>query len=467
VYRLRPCSFFLTFLFLAAACSSTDTGTIQILITDPDTFSASPAVTTLTVYALDTTGDPPTKLASAPVSAATIDLGPQSESSIDAIQVTGTDANGIERVSGTSLPVQFAELVGSTLPVFVQRVGDVVPVPGGPLSDSRQSPVLAVFQGEYLFIGGGSDASIATTSQIYDFWQFAPLVAPPALPRVPLSVAFVGTVAWLFNASGSATYFDFSDNAASDVTPLTGGSFTFADVAGGATVIADDGTEFIVGGTRTTSASSAVLEINPNDTSNASYPFGNASWLSLTMPRLGAAATWVKGFGLVVAGGSASASGVEVFALPSTSGAAASVPALGKALPYPPDVSVGAGATTLTTSTVLLAGGITPSFQDAGARTIDLGCTSACTPAVWEPALPEPITSAVAFTLTPASAFVVGNEPFSGVTHAFLLTTASATEIPTQVPHKNATATLSPVGSVVIVGGASEIESFVPSPASP
>ena len=38
----------------------------------------------------------------------------------------------------------------------------------------------------------------------------------------------------------------------------------------------------------------------------------------------------------------------------------------------------------------------------------------------------------------------------------------SATEVPTRTPHKNATAVWSPVGSVVLFGGANSIESFVP-----
>jgi len=451
----------------AAACSSTGSGTIQLLITDPGTFSAPPPVTRLTVSALDTAGGPPTTLATASLPATTIDLGLQNESNVDAIEITGTDANGIERVFGASLPFQYGQLTGLTLPIFVQRVGQLATMPGGKLSDSRQAPAVGVFEGEYLFVGGGSDASLASTSQIYDFAQFAPLPQPPSLPRAPLSIAFVGTVGWLIDASGSATYFDFSSSTAAAVAPLAGGSF--ADVAGGATVIADDGTEFVVGATRTGTQTSTVLEIDPNDTSNPAYPYGNARWLSLTEPRLGASATWVTGFGLVVAGGSASASGVEVFAVPQTgtTGATGPVATRATALPYPPDPSAGAGATTLTTNTVLLAGGITPSLQDAGARTIDLGCSSMCAPTPWQASLPVPVVSAQVFTLSPTSGFVIGNEPLSGTTHAFVLTAAAATEIPTAIPHTNATATWSPVGSILLVGGADDIESFVPSPPSP
>jgi hypothetical protein len=467
-------------LCLAAACSSTDNGTVQILITDPATFTAPPAVTTLTVLAVDTTGDAPTTLvANAPLSATTIDLGSQNENNVDSIEVTGA-ANGVEVVGGSTLPVQLGELAGLSLPIFVQRLGQLValpPVAPAPQPDARQAPVVAEFEGQYLFIGGGTDASLATTSELYDFSQFALLPQPPTLvtasnaPLAPVSVAFVGTVALLIDQSGAATYFDFSGtNPPTVVMPPVGDS-SFGDVAGGATVIADDGTEFIVGATRTsgTEGTSSVLEINPNDTSNANYPNGNMSWLSLTASRQGASATWVTGFGLVVAGGSSTASGAELLALPPSTSTSTTTTtptvANGKELPFSPDPSIGAGAASLGGSTVLLAGGVTPALQDAGVRQIDIGCTSACPVTTWVPALPEPIMSAQAFALPSGGppGFVVGNEPFTGVTHAFLLTTTTATEVKTKVTHTNATATLSPVGSIVVVGGANDIESFLPS----
>ncbi|MGO9833052.1 MAG: hypothetical protein ACLP1X_02420 [Polyangiaceae bacterium] len=456
---------------LAAACSSTDSGTIQILITNADTFTGPPAVTTLSVIAIDTAGDPPTTLKTAALPATTIDLGLQNENEIAALQITGADANGVELISGASLPVEFGGLAGISLPIFVQRLGQLVPLPPGTQGDSRPAPTIAEFQGQYLFIGGGSDTSLAPTTQIYDFSQFALLPQPPTLPLAPVSSAFVGTVALLIDASGAAIYFDFASNTPTTVTPPAGASFS--DVAGGETVISDLGTEFIVGATRT-SCSSTVLEINPNDTSNSNYPNGNLTWLFLTEPRCGAAAAWASGFGLVVAAGSDTGSGAELLALPPTTSTSSTTTtgdvSNGKGLPFPPDASVGAGATSLGGSSVLLAGGIAPvaggdplAFQDAGVRMIDIGCPGApCPITTWETSLPEPIMSAQAFELSAASAFVVGNEPFSGATHAFVLTTTTATEVPMTPPHTNATATLSPVGSIVVVGGANDIQSFLP-----
>ena len=99
----------------------------------------------------------------------------------------------------------------------------------GPLSVSRPAPVLSLLQGQYLFVAGGSDSSVAETTQIYDFGQYAPLPSPPTMPRVPQSISLVGTVALLVDEG--ATYFDLSAAQYVDVTAPTGGSF--ADVAGG------------------------------------------------------------------------------------------------------------------------------------------------------------------------------------------------------------------------------------------
>jgi hypothetical protein len=123
--------------------------------------------------------------------------------------------------------------------------------------------------------------------------------------------------------------------------------------------------------------------------------------------------------------------------------------------------------TALDSQHVLLAGGTLPSGADAGVRALDLGCAQGCGAApetqVWS-ALPEPLTAVSVFTISPATAFMVGSEVGTGLTHTFSLTTATATEVPTKVPHMNAAATLSPVGSVVLFGGADEIESFIPTP---
>jgi hypothetical protein len=439
---------------LLAACSSSASGTLQLVTGgESDTFTRSPAPSTLRVDAIDSSGQV-TTLATAHLPTATIDLGTQDENAVATLEISGLDDSGTRLVYGASIPLQYGALDGVTVPIFVQRTGELARMPG-PLPDSRQAPALSSVQGQYLFVGGGNDPALAQQTQFYDFGQLAPFSSPPTLPRRPQSIAFVGTIALIVDDNGG-TYFDFSANAAYTLQTPAGGSF--ADIAGGDTVVANDGTEYIVGATRTTGpATASVLIINPNDAStSATQPTGKLTWASLSAPRFGASATWVTGRGLVVAGGSTSAPGVEVLAaLPNTKGAP---------LAYPPDASMGAGATTLDTQHVLLAGGLGVGGQDAGARSIDLACTAACTPAVWS-ALPVPIGTAQAFSLDAANAVVVGSEagPSNrGLTHVFRLTSTAAKELPTKVPHYNARALLSPLGTMLVVGGASEIESFAP-----
>jgi hypothetical protein len=454
-------------LVVVCACSSTDSGTIQLTTCgETDTFSQSPQPTKLVVSVVDQNGDPPTQLASVFLPTDSIDLGNQSETAAGTIVVEATDSNANELVYGQSLALEYGALANSTLSVFVQRTNQWARLCNPP-SDTRSAPTLAIFSGEFLFVGGGSDPTLAQTTQLYDFAALAPLSAPPGLPRVPMSMPVSGTVALLIDTQG-ATYYDFSQDAqTTDVTAPMGNGFTFADVAGGEVVYELDTSGnvtmvFVVGATRTTGGpTKAVLQINPNDTSNSSYVTGNLSWATLTDYRLGATATWVPGRGLVITGGSATAGGVEVIP-PSTNGTVN-----GTVLVTTPDPSMGAGAVGLYNDTqdLLVVGGITPTGQDAGIRKINLGDPTAA-PTSWG-SLPIPLTSATAFSFASGGqyqAVVVGNELASGLTHAYLLNSTGAKEVPTKVPHINARAIQSPIDSIVIVGGSpgGEIESFYP-----
>jgi hypothetical protein len=445
---------------LLAACSSSPSGTLQLVTGgETDTFTRSPAPTSIRVLAVDSTGNT-TTLATSSLPATTVDLGNLDENTVSVIVVQGLDASGKVLVYGQSIPIQYGTLESSKLPVFVQRTGELARLPSA-LSDSRQTPVLSPVQGQYLFVGGGSDSSVATTTSLFDFASLAPLTPTPMMPFAPSTAAFAGPYAMLVGpaSANSATYFDFTSNSTVALTAPSGGSF--ADIAGGQVVIGDSGVEYIVGATRTTGMPTAtVLVINTADASNAQYITGNLTWAALSAPRLGASASWVSKRGLVVTGGSATAPGVEVLApLPATKGTP---------LTYPPDPSVGAASAYLPTQNLLLVAGGLDSGQGAGVRAIDPACASSCMPQTWVPSLPVPIGNAQAFSFVasassanPASGIVVGDDAM-GVTHAFLLTSTAATEVPTKVPHKNARTTISPLGSILVVGGASEIESFYP-----
>lgn len=438
-------------------CHSADTGTIQ-LITDEEagTFSESPVPTELQVVAIES-ADASTVLATAQLPTSTIDLGQLSETApVVSLNITGYDAAHDRRVFGACLPVQYDALAGQTIPIFVQRTGEFARLPG-PLTDSRQAPVLAVLQGEDLLVAGGSDPSLATTTQLFDFGPFTAFAAPPALPGVPESIAFTyGTVAWVINSTASY-YYDFSGTyATSSLTAPANGSF--ADVAGGATIFDENGAQYIVGATRTTGGRTAmVLKVDPNDFSDTSYPFGNAKWFTLKTSRLGAGATWVVGKGLVVVGGNTSATDPGVEIVDETFDA--STP-----FPSPADESYGLGAATLDGSHVLVAGGVSPSKQDPGVREIDLGCapsmSQTCT-TTWA-TFPFAIDSAQTFAFTATDGLVVGSQVGTRNTYVFRLSPTSATEVLTKEPHVDARAVWSPVGSIVLFGGGNQLESFTP-----
>jgi hypothetical protein len=423
-----------------ASCAPTPSGTIELVTGgEPDALTRAPAPTALQVVAVDAKGNA-TTLATAALPTDSIDLGERDETLVAAVQVSGLDANGKRLVYGEALPVELGALDGLTLDVFIQRTGELARMPS-PLSDGRQAPTLGIMVGRYIFVGGGSDPSLATSTQLYDLATFQALSAPPTLPRTPLSIVFDSTYGMLIDASGATSY-DFSDSTSKDLPAPAGGSW--ADVAGGTTLTAADGTSYVVGATRTTGNPTAtVLRVDPN---------GNVSFLPLLTARLGAAAAWVEGRGLVVAGGGGGGAGVEILGAAATSATA---------LPYPTDIVTGAGAAALDSQHVLLAGGTSAAGDDAGTRVIDLGCAASCTAAPWTGSLAPALVRSDAFATKAGDALVVGSDA-TGATHVYRLTPTSATELPLKVARQNARALELPTGAIAIVGGAGEIESFFP-----
>jgi len=417
-------------------------------------FTASPQPTTLTVIALDSNNNA-TTLATASLPTSTIDLGQQDESNVATLAVEGTDSSGAQVVFGASLPIQYGAIAGATLPIFVQRTSEWARLPSPP-NDARLSPTMAVIGERFLVIGAGAGPSDPLSTQIYDFASLSPLDSPPPLPRVPLSMPVVGTVALIIDGTGG-TYYDFSQGTGGDTTPPMG--YAFGDVAGGQVVYdTTDAYIYVVGATRTSGApTAAVLLIDTNDSSNSNYPTGNLHWLSLDAPRLGATATFVSGRGLVVTGGSPTAPGVEIIGKTDTTGSG---------LPFPPDASVGASSSGFVHDAqhILVAGGLTPTGGDAGARKLDLSCGTNCGTMGTESwgSLPAPLGDSSTFVLPgDASALVVGNELHGGATHAFVVNSSGKpTEVQTKVAHSAARAMLSPTGTVLLFGGATEIESF-------
>jgi hypothetical protein len=446
---------------LPLACSSTtESGTLQLVTgQETDTYSQLPVPASLEVDSIDSSGNA-TQVATASLPANAVDLGSFDPTAAGIIQVSAftapADAGatvGNRVLAGQSIVVLFGDLSGATLPVFIQRTREMARLPNPP-SDSRALPVVGVIEGRYVVVTGGgaaTDGGLGATTMVYDLGSFSQVSPAITLPIIPTSMAFVGFVGWLVNDVGVYQY-DFSSGTSTSVTLPSGASFL--DIAGGATVSAPDGSQYIVGATRTTGApTQAVLALDSS---------GNPSWLTLADQRLGAAATWLPSLGLVVTGGSPTAPGAEVIAVASTTGAST-----GSTYAYPPDPSIGAGAAALDGTHVLVAGGtLQDGTTSAGVHLVDLSCTSACLPAPWAP-LDATITGAQVFAINSSSAVVVGSEPPSsttpGLTHVYQVTSSASIEVPTKVVHTQAAAIASPigvVGSVLLFGGAPAIESL-------
>jgi len=434
----------------SVACSSSSSGTVQLVTGGEDAGTTFAGVTTLQVDWVDsTTGQKNNLVQSAPYPATTIDLGDVSLTALGQIEVTGLDANQNTILFGSTIPYQFSSLDSIVTPLFVQRTGALARLPGA-LSASRSFPLLGVLGSEYLFVAGGLSpyGQDPGATELYDLGGLSTLPQPPPSPLPDAeSMAIVNTMAFFVDTQ-SVVSLDLSSNTAAAVTLPSGA--TPADIAGGATIQGgSDGAQFIVGATRTAhEATDAVLRMDTD---------GGISWLTLAAPRWGAAATWVDNEGLVVAGGSESAPGVEVVGPLATTG----IPTA-----WPADATTGGAATALGGSTVLLAGGILPSGSDPGVRAVDVSCAAGCKPVPWAP-LPMPLSWASAAASTSLAAVVVGSDLPSGASHVFAVTSTSATEVPQKAALsavRVVPSPLGPVGSLLLVGGSVEVESFLPQP---
>jgi hypothetical protein len=439
---------------------------VSLVTGEEDASAVFAGVTQLKVQWVDSDADAH-DVTTANLPTTSIDLGSLSSSDVGMIEVTGESDAGKALLFGSTIPVQFGVLDSTTIPLFVQRMGQTARFPSPPANDGRRLPLLGTLLGRYLIVAGGIDPMLASTSELYDFLTLTTLSGSSNLdltssgqPAESMAVLDVDTTfdpsAYVISTAGITSVDLVTGNSGSPTPPVpASSSYTAADLAGGDTVKGSDGARYIVGGTRITHApSGAVLRIDPTNT---------PSWLSLNTPRLGAAALWLNTT-LVVIGGSPSGSAVETFA---GTGSITGSPMDG--FSTTPDPSVSFGAASLDNLRyVLVAGGLLPDGSDPGVRLLDLQCATAKTPcSIPWPSLPFPLIEAQVFAADPATGVVVGSEVGLLTTHVFVLTSTSVTEVPTKVPHVAARAIASPLGtpgSFLLYGGANEIESFVPLP---
>ena len=410
---------------------------------ESDTFTRTPVPTSLLVEAVQRDGTRTTLADAGLPSATDIDLGSPSSTTVASIQVTARDSTGTTVVSGASPFLELLALQGVTLPVFVQRNGELARMPGT-LPDSRSAPLVTA-SGRGIYGAGGLLAGFADGGAPpvfgYDLAFLDQFSTECSATRTPRSMVLENAALLLIDDAG-ATVVDLSTCTNADLGALAdAGVPTWTSVSGGAAVYGEDGSGYIVGPSKPDFASNTIVKV---DTSGA------VTTASVIAQRKGAATAWATGKGLFVYGGSGSGDGVEIL---SSGGTSASAPK------YPPDPTAGLLAVQLDANTMLLLGSST-------LETVDLGCPANCAVQPWGQGWPPP-----SVTVTPTALFKVATGVFvavgddaQGATHVFRLeSTQPATPVPLKIPRTGARAVQTPTGAVVILGGGSTtLEAYVP-----
>jgi hypothetical protein len=223
------------------------------------------------------------------------------------------------------------------------------------LVNAVQTPRATMLGAQYLVVSDPADKTLAKVNLLT--WHADEEV--DALDRVPATLAIAGTRVLAIDAAGVASLYSAGTTTVTHPVAPDGG--TFADVIGGAVILAEDASAYVVGATRAATPTDVVLRLGDD---------GTLSFKHLLRARTGATATWVTGRGLVVLGGTsptgADPPGVELLATGQTTAIALAFPGDGK------------------TKTVAAAsGGSIVRIDAAGVvDTFDLSCTASCFPIV-------------------------------------------------------------------------------------
>ena len=293
---------------------------------------------------------------------------------------------------------------------------------------------------------------VATPSaaDFYDLLAYVPAVSD-ARTRVARSIVTLGTAVLLIG-DGGATWVDF-DAGTQEEAAAPSGLASFDEVAGGRTIEGPNGETFVVGATRKQGSTRAVLGVSDDGSLRA--------YVGITA-RSGAAAAWIDGVGLTLAGGSSEGSGIEVLA----EGASALV-----AKPFAADPTEGAAVFRSASGQLTLVGGVA-SGAAASTRTADLTCVAACEAVPIEPSLPVSVRGGVAYAMPDGRVMVIAEaDDETAATRTFLvdLAAGAVAEHALREPRSGATAVATPNGTLAILGGlhldgtpARSVESWFP-----
>lgn len=429
---------------LLAACSSSQV-TLGLDVGDEkDALTRDPKVVTLTADVVDTSGTR-TTLGTATLPADTIDLSDAPKTNFLHVEITGKDATNARVLFGRTVVLQLGAAAGNTLPIFVQRTGSWARLPS-PLADSRSHP-LVIPTTRTVLVGGGDEKQ---SQQVLTGYDFATLKALGAYgTTVAARSLVIANAAALLIGTGlgddtkvSAVGYDLANAALFTFAVPSGG--TLEEIVGGPTVQGDDGESYVVGPARATGTKTTrVLKVAKD---------GTATFLSFNQARLGAAAAWIKGYGLLVVGGGAD-KGAEILPKGAT---------VSNVIELPTDPTVGASLAQLDDTHAIVVGGDQGGGTGAPSRIINPRCLTGCTADPWGANLPFTSTSTQLFGLDASSALLLA-EDGTGATHTFVVDAKTITEIPTRIARHGARATRGPLGNIVLAGGGSgTLESYIP-----
>ncbi len=416
---------------------------------ETDTLTKAPAVSTIELDVVDRNGAPTVILAETPLGAsgATVDLGDVSQTLVGSLQLIGRDAAHERVVFGAAPYAEIGALTGN-VPLFVQRVSALARMPNT-IADARRAPLLAISPRALYVAGGTIDGQTTDPALVaYDLLSLASILTTFPAPRHTSSFAVVelaqetdaGDLAiamWIDDAGASL----IGLGTAETYTPpdLSNVGFGWGDVAGGATVMGDDGTAYVIGASRMSAPSTAVFALLASSFTAKT---------TTTRARTGAAVAWAPGRGVFVYGGSSDAgtAGVEIIHSDFSTSPSG----------YAPDGTEGLAAVAFSANVMLIAG------DGQQPRQIDLTCqTSTCTPQPWG-RTPPALTSPSLFALGNQKFLIVGDDA-SGNTNVIEFDETNLVPITLNIARSGARAIQTQTGAVLIVGGGTNvIESFVP-----
>lgn len=425
------------------ACSS-DARTVTLDVTlghEAEAFGLTPRVTRVLVQALDAKETVVASTESAP--GGTFSLGEFPLTDLVRLEADGRDENGVTRMRGRTMGLVLGDLASDVLPLFMQRVDAFARPPSG-LLEGHDGGATAVVGERFLLLTGG-DGADAARATFYDLLSLGPAEGG-ALPRlartlVPSSqgsaMLVIGPSAEEPGGPIGASWVDFDDGTVTEVKPPDGLA-SFDELAGARTVTAEDGTAYVVGGSRSDGPSDAVLVVAPERTLRVAR---------LSAPRLGAAVAWLAETGVVVAGGSATAPGVETLAAGT---------ALASPRPFPADATVGATLVpTGSADEVLFLGGVLDGMA-APTRVAMARCATTCTTTTLAlDGLGAALVACHGYAVSPGQTLAVCRDATTNESRAFRVATApyDVVPLPLREPRRGATPLPTPTGGLALLGG--------------